>query len=197
MELLIVVGIMAILAVVSIPALKGTSSAAQLTSAAQRLSDELRLAQQVSTTRNMPVEVRFYLLPDPTGNASSAKIYRGYQSFLVNDDGTFTPQSKVNFLPVGITTNTASSYSTLITEFTPTAGTVAVPGVGTGYQYVAFQFRSDGSTSLASTPTGGGAWCLTLQAQRDNSGGGSGGLPANYATVQIDPLIGRVKVLRP
>lgn len=195
MELLVVVGIMAILAAVAIPAMTGNNNAANLTTAAQRLADEMRLAQQTSTTRNLPVEVRFYLLPDPT-NASSAKIYRGFQSFLVNDDTTVQPLTKASFLPTGITTNTSAAYSTLITEFTPLTSTFSVPTVGTTYQYVAFQFRSDGSTNLASAPAAGGSWCVTLEPQREKEGS-TPGLKANFATLQIDPLIGRVKVIRP
>lgn len=195
MELLVVVAIMAVLAVVAIPALNGNNSAMQLTSAAQRLGDELRLAQQTSTTRNMPVEVRFYLLPDPA-SSSAPKIYRGFQSFLVNDDVTYTAVGKVGYLPTGITTNTASGYSTLISDFTPLTSTISLPTVGTSYSYVAFQFRPDGSTNLNSTPTTGTAWCITLQPQRGTDGS-TPGLKANFATLQLDPLIGRVKVIRP
>ncbi len=194
MELLVVVGIMAILAAVAIPAMTSNNNAANLTSAAQRLADEMRLAQQTATTRNLPVEVRFYLLPDPTN--TSAKIYRGFQSFLVNDDSTYQPLTKASFLPTGITTNTSAAYSTLITEFTPLTSTFSVPTAGTTYQYVAFQFRSDGSTNLASAPNAGGSWCVTLEPQREKEGS-TPGLKANFATLQIDPLIGRVKVIRP
>lgn len=194
MELLVVVAIMAVLAAVAVPALSGNNNAANLTSAAQRLADEMRLAQQTATTRNLPVEVRFYLLPDP--NKASDKIYRGFQSFLVNDDGTYQTLTKASFLPTGITTNTSAAYSTLITEFTPLTSTFSVPTVGTTYQYVGFQFRSDGSTNLASAPAAGGAWCLTLEPQREKEGT-TPGLKANYATLQVDPLIGRVKVIRP
>jgi len=194
MELLVVVAIMAVLAAVAVPALTGNNNAANLTSAAQRLADEMRLAQQTATTRNLPVEVRLYLLPDP--NKASDKMYRGFQSFLVNDDGTYQTLTKASFLPTGITTNTSAAYSTLITEFTPLTSTFSVPTVGTTYQYVAFQFRSDGSTNLASAPASGGAWCITLEPQREKEGA-TPGLKANYATLQIDPLIGRVKVIRP
>lgn len=194
MELLVVVAIMAVLAAVAVPALSGNNNAANLTSAAQRLADEMRLAQQTATTRTLPVEVRFYLLPDP--NKASDKIYRGFQSFLVNDDGTYQTLTKASFLPTGITTNTSAAYSTLITEFTPLTSTFSVPTVGTTYQYVGFQFRSDGSTNLASAPAAGGAWCLTLEPQREKEGT-TPGLKANYATLQVDPLIGRVKVIRP
>lgn len=197
MELLVVICIIGILTVLALPALKGTNAALQISSASQHFSDTLSLAGQAAHTRNLPVEFRIYQLPDPT-NSGGPQIWRGYQGFYMNDDGTYTPLNPVAFLPSGVIFNANGSYSSLITDTavsTGTAsGTVTLPNAGAG-TYVSFQFNSNGSLNLNSTPTGGSVWCVTIQGQRDKVV--SNNLPANYSVVQIDTLLGTVKVTRP
>jgi uncharacterized protein (TIGR02596 family) len=194
MELLVVIAIMTILAVVALPALKGTNSALQVTSSSQRFADALSLAGQSARTRNMPVSFCIYQLPDPTNVSQS--IWRAYQCYYVNDDGSYTPVNQVAYLPTGVIFNTSSSP--LVTD--PSVGTtitasgfIKPPSTVT---YSSFQFNSDGSLGLSSSPGGGtGPWFVTIQGEHDQIV--ANGLPANWAEVQIDPVIGTVKVTRP
>lgn len=197
-ELLVVIGIMAILAAVAIPSLTGNNSALQLSGAAQRVADEINLAHQTAMTRNQPVEVRFYKFADSTQN--NTKVFRGFQSFLVNDTATYSAVTKVSMLPTGITANTAGEFSTLLTDAATTtgtaAGTVTIPGQGST-AYVSFQFRSDGSLNLNSTTDSGAPWTITLEPVKGKASTTNAGLKENFAMLQIDPLIGRVKITRP
>lgn len=56
--------------------------------------------------------------------------------------------------------------------------------------YVAIRFRPDGSTDLHET----GAWHLTLLDAHDSA---RQELPANFYTVQMDPVTAKLEIYRP
>ena len=202
LELLVVMAIIAVLALVSIPAFEQLVKGSRLTIAGRALIDELSLARQTALSRNIPVEVRFYRLPD---NSTSVTLthYRAFQIFL-NDD-TNTPLGKAVFLPPGVvifedSASSATPKTSLflkpgpLTDPDPKKGDTAplLPSYDDRYEYVSFRFKGNGETDLSSTTTG---VFLTLISLTDKTTGS--GLPANFVTIQIDPVNGRVQSFRP
>lgn len=192
-EMLVVISIIAILAGFSLPAMNQIQSATALSSASESLVDQLKLARQQAVTRNRPVEVRLYQLPDPTDG--SKKVWRGLQLFIVEEDGLVAAERPIYF-PPQIKMSDSATYSSLldharsdITQSTGASSGVALPGVGVDYSYRAFRFRPDGSTTLASSAF------ATLY---PGNAPASGQAPAqNWFSVQVDSLTGAVQTFRP
>lgn len=194
-ELLVVVAIIAILAAVTIPALTSMGRAGALNTTSQSVTGLLDLARQTAQAQNRPVEVRFYKLPDYNQSATAApSVYRGMQMFLVDGETTNAAGKLLRFSNPVILTDSAQASSlmeeTRFPEQTAPAG-ATLPEFGANYRYRSFRFRPDGGTDL---PTGG-QWFFSLQLQNDAVV--NNGLPANFVTVQIDPLVGRARVIRP
>jgi hypothetical protein len=66
----------------------------------------------------------------------------------------------------------------------------SIPGLGTSYRYVQFTFRPRGSLELNIQDN----WFATVVFARHASDSSP---PANFATIQIDPVNGGVQVYRP
>lgn len=198
-ELLVVITIIAVLAGLALPAFTSTLRASSLRSAGLVLIDQFNMARQLSQSRNLPVEVRLYKLPDYSlGPSGEPTVFRGMQTFLVKEDGSRVPQSKAEFFrsPVVISSNT--SYSSLLADAgTPgSAHPETVPGntdpkLGSyagNYRYVSFQFLPSGLTDLSS---GKNFVTLVIQNDKPLSEG------ANFFTVQVDCINGSVRSVRP
>jgi len=192
-EMLVVISIIAILAGFSLPAMNQIQSATALSSASESLVDQLKLARQQAVTRNRPVEVRLYQLPDPSD--ASKKVWRGLQLFIVEEDGLVAAERPVYF-PAQVRMADSATYSSLldqsrvdVTQGSGADSGVTLPGVGGNYNYRAFRFRPDGSTSLASS-----AFATLYPGNAPTSGSA----PAqNWFAVQIDSLTGAVQTFRP
>jgi uncharacterized protein (TIGR02596 family) len=209
-ELLVVVAIIGLLMALVVPAGTSIMRGTQLTQAGQMITGELNLARQAAITQNRKVEMRFYQYGDPSipgqsaGNPSAGR-FQAIQTFLVNDSGAETPSEKVQVLPLGVLIDKGTTQGTTLSSiFNPanrnmykgSASTGAIPRVGTSYNYFAILFHADGSTDLP--PTIGGAsqsWFLTLH--NATAGDGLQNPPANYWTIQIEPVSGLAKSYRP
>ena len=191
-ELLVVVAIMAAAAAFSIPAALSMLRSSRLGTTGQAVADQLAAARQAALSRNHSVEVRFYQLPDFGGAATAAPaVYRAVQSFLDEDDGTATPLGRALFFPQPVVLS-GSAASTLLGLAARAADSLhPLPLYGGNYRYVSFRFRLDGSTDVLTAASN----CVTLVAETDKAG--PSGLPANFVTVQIDPVIGTVRSYRP
>ena len=75
-ELLSVIAIVSILAVTTLPAIRGTLDGVTISGAAGVVESELSFARQVAMSRNLPVEVRFYKHDDGNGMAWRAVALR-------------------------------------------------------------------------------------------------------------------------
>ena len=187
-ELLTVVALMVIFLAFAIPAVSSVLSGLRLSRGGQQIADQIILGRQTALTRNRNVEVRFIRLTDPPTPG-----YRGVQIWMVDEAGTVrSPVSRMITLPDSVIINSNSSYSPLVfgsgstvsgqTNFTPYGSC----------QYTGFRFRANGQTDI---PTGNGTNSvnyITLQNATD-----SGSPPKNFFTIQINPLTGKVAVLRP
>jgi len=210
-ELLVVMGIIALLASLTIPSLTGVMRASTLTVSGETVVDQLNFAHQSAVTYNLPVEVRFYWLPDyASAPAGTPAVYRGFQFFLIKSTGPVALGKPVYFQsPVYLlTTGTAASsifsstaqgaLSSLVLQ-TPESTDPTQPNYGPGlmpyqmnYQYSCFHFKPSGATDL---PIVGNVPYnfMTLALEKDRAVGSGG----NFITIQIDPYSGAVKSYRP
>jgi uncharacterized protein (TIGR02596 family) len=205
-ELLAVMAIISIIAAVTIPAISTMQNSMKLTTAGELLTDQLTFARQAAMTRDCEVEFRFYELPDgqPSNTSTSPTTYRAVQGFSLDADGSQTNAlTRVAFLPQGIVIDSASSLSSLLPS-TPSNPPYAVSGstqtapVGayapSSYNYIDFHFKPDGSTDL--NPNAVSPWFVTLVNEVDLQRAGNNA-PANFYTLEVDPLTGHVRSFRP
>lgn len=209
LAVLFVIGIIAVLVIPHAPAiLRGT----QLSQAEQILTDQVKLARQMALTKNHSVQVRFIRYGDPEmpgekANDPATGFYRAIQLMEILDNGDAVPLDKPQWLPQSVIVN-AGSLSTLVNDPAMQPPTRAAKGKsanGSGgdpamargidwnYDFVEFRFRPDGSTTLNSNT--GMAWAITLHNFNDKPAGAN--LPANFVTLQIDPVSGTVRLFRP
>lgn len=203
-ELLAVMAICVLLAALAIPAFQNIGASSSLSAGGQSVVDVLTLARQIAVTRNRPVEVRLYKLPESNQPTGAPAHYRALQ-IVLNNAGQLTPLGKPVYLsePIVISDNVKTSSllpdpaDPILPELTPSLADFSLPGAERNYRFRKFQFKPDGATDLppAASSTEP-AWFLSLYALRQPVKDGTG-LPANFFTVQIDPLTGGTKVYRP
>jgi uncharacterized protein (TIGR02596 family) len=185
-ELLVVIAILGILIALLVPAFSSIGQANQLTSGAQILVAELNKSRQEAIARNRAVQVRFFTVPpkNEPGN-TSLKGMRAIQSVVMDEMGglgTNARFGRISHLPNGIQISPNSSLTSLVLT---TNGNTNLPVFGNS-DFVAFRFRPDGGTDLGTNSF----WTLVT----DRS---TNAIPENFATVQIDPRTGRVRLFRP
>jgi uncharacterized protein (TIGR02596 family) len=193
LEMLAVILIIGIIAGVLVPAASGIVRGTRLTQATQTIMDELGVARQTAIGKNRLVEVRLYQYSDPETPASPSR-YRAVQTFQVMNSRWFFPVDKVQPLATATIIDSAPGLSSVLDPTTRPASnaTDPIPVVGTNYQYVSIRFHPDGSTDLLPT---GGPWFLTLH--DEVSGDALNQPPANFSTIEIDPVNGNLHVFRP
>ncbi len=182
-ELLLVMSLVGILSSFVLPSIISISHGANLNAAGQMVADQLALARQEAVSKNRDMEVRFYRLAD--GGAAS---WRALQLLRIEQSGTgaiTVASSRLCTLPKGI--EIADDTLSPLISSSSRSGTAALPAQGS-VAYRAFRFRADGSLEA----TAGNHHYLTLVSAAD-----SANPPANYYTIQISPLTGKVSVFRP
>jgi uncharacterized protein (TIGR02596 family) len=198
-ELLVVITIIAILTGLAIPAFSSTMRASNLRTAGRVLIDNFNMARQLAQSRNLPVEVRLYKLPDYNQGASgSPSVFRGLQVFLVKEDGTRVPYSKPELFQNPVIISPDSSQSALLAdssssdsahaEKSPDSSDPRLGSYAGNYRYIPFQFLPGGLTDLSS---GKNFVTVVLQNDKPLSQG------ANFFTVQVDCINGSVRSVRP
>jgi uncharacterized protein (TIGR02596 family) len=205
LELLVVLAIISILAALAIPALFGTMRAYQLNATGQTVINTLVLARQKALSGSHAVQVRFYLLPDYNSAPATAPLatYRAMQCLIEGDptnnaSGTvFVPTTaltKAIFFPAPVIVMMSTTQSPLLSlsgqSGLPNDSSNPLPTYGANYNYTYFRFKADGTTDLTS-----GINSVTLMLENDKII--ANGLPNNYETIQIDPMIGSVVSFRP
>lgn len=193
-ELLVVIALVAILSALAVPALNNILAGGNITQAATLVVGQLSIARQKAVAENRPISIRF-LRKD-----ASARFQR-IQLVALDADGNALPVARAVNLPESIALAGSSALSTLLGasgQDMPTTGAAVagkdppLPEFGTSYEYAQFSFRPRGSTDL--NPQYSGQWFVTVVPARNAEDTAA---PDNFATVQIDPVTGSLRVHRP
>lgn len=190
LELLVVTAIITLLVTMTISAVGSLSRVLNLSAATQTLTDTLKLAQQAAMTKNRRIEVRFYKLSNSMDKIESS--FRALQLFCIESQKTnsLKPITRIIYLPNPVVITEASPASTILDSKTGT-NSWSIPEFGSAYDYASFRFLADGGTDLDVTKD----WMATLVIPNDPTT--TNNLPANFVTLRIDPVTGKVSVFRP
>lgn len=205
-ELLSVMALISVLAVATVPALRGTLDGINVSGAAGVAEAELLLARQTAISRNLPVEVRFYKYDDGSGEAwrlMGIVIPKAYSGQAADE---WITTGKV--LPGGIAFEDTSEYSTVLSKASAPSGSDPVapwttqesataPKLLQNRNFVGFLFNPDGSTNLPSKDASdqSQAWCFTLKNPRSQAVANAPA--ANYVSIVVDSLTGRTIAYQP
>ncbi len=202
-ELIIVITIIGIMMVFTVPAISGALKGQKLSQAADLLRSQLAYAQLQAQKENAPIQIRFFQYRDPTLPGDDEK-FRAYQLFRraafdrsdrnagsVNKNvEVMEPIGPLRKLPVPIVFADSERISTLL-SLQKTRGEVPYKrNRPLDAQFVAFDFEPTGSTNLGAAKQ----WYVTLVDEKKEKGAE---IPDNFATVQIDPFTGSVRLIRP
>lgn len=187
-ELLVVVAIIGVLSTIAIGGLNNVARSTNLASAAQRLGDQFALARQTAVARNMPVEVRIYDLPDY--DSTTGNFMRGMQVFL--SDGTAV--SRPLLFPQRVIVSTNTTLSPMLSSMD--SGTTNFSSY-TNRDYKSFTIRPNATLSITNASGVFSDTNCFLTLHHENDIKTDGVKPANFATVQINPVTSKVTILRP
>ncbi|MFV0336617.1 MAG: Verru_Chthon cassette protein D [Chthoniobacterales bacterium] len=184
LELLIVTAIIIILMAAAVPAVNSIALGSNLERAGQTVADTIGLARQDAVAFNREVQVAFLELPDDSGE----KAWRGIQVWRVerSTSGLQTNAvTRVLKLPQGmlIAPNTTSPLLT----GAPLQGTHTLSN-GENTDFRAFRISANGSLDGI---TGSNNYVTVQSALTEEAP------PANFYTIQINPVTGKVSSLRP
>lgn len=192
-ELLVVLAVFAVLLLLAVPSLFNSTAATQLTTAGDLLLNQLSEAQQEAIASDSEIKVSFYERENEIGGEGAAVEPAGlgsFQIFRMDSLGLFGAgeemDSAVTRLPNGIVISSKAKLTSFFEE-DPKQG--AAPPSGAKAQ-MSLRFLPDGSTNLPM----GSPWFLTLVSEESET---KQGVPANFYTIQIDPVTGRIRSFRP
>lgn len=178
-ELLAVLAIMGAVTALCVPSISYFKRSLELQSGLSELAAQLETGRQTARTLNRKVEVRFYL-----DEERNVPVCRSLRLFLLSMDGTTArPLRQAYYLPGTVNISRSSTFSSLL----------SLCGTGTDDKgnFCALYFLPDGTVDLAGTNL------PTLTLLPDMSSREPDVLPANFATLQIDPRTGRTFSFRP
>ncbi len=185
-EVLAVLGILAVLIAGTAPSVLSMLNASRLAAAAETVTGKLNEAQGLALTFSTDVEVRFFTGSGVDGERDAIQIFHlADPEDLEREADSFVSAGPREVLPEGIAFNRTKELSSLWRQPGVVRG-----GSGEDRSAAMVRFQPDGSTSLDGTES----WFVTLvETSRRNSDS----LPPNFATIQIDPATGRLEVYRP
>lgn len=193
-EILTVLCVMTVLMVLSMPFVVGTLQANRLTSGGESLLYRLSRLQQIVATTNRPAEVRFYKYEE-----DGLEGYHAYQLFTHDEaTGGMEPlEGPVYFSGDSLVIMEGTLSPLLDSGAEKESGTWPKtadeePFSSMGATYFRIAFLSNGSTTL-NVPLRKSY--LTLASAKDVLAGNTA--PANYYTIQVDPVSGRARSFRP
>lgn len=178
-EMLVVTAVLAVVLVLVTPAFNAITSASKIGQGGSLLLDELDAARQLADVRGRTIEVRVL-------KAAGASSFTGIQLWWPGSPDS--PASRPLALPEGIAIHeTLSPWLAIMAD-----GTMPAGGPWGGADYRAFRLRPSGMFEPLPKVADRKRLFLTIAADRD-----AGGIPANYATVQVNPDTARPLIYRP
>lgn len=207
-ELMVVLGVVAMLLAFAAPNLFSLIQANTLTGEGSVLRNQLTFAQQTAVSKSADVEVRFFRMADRDA-AQTSERYAGYQLYQYDSDGDLVPITQFFRIRPPVAFN--ESISTILSARTgatredkkygfdsPRLGQSEAPtgsgGAKTMTEYVSFRFRPDGSTDLPHRTGNRDTWYVTLV---QGEGAIKNPSPDNYVCLQVNPYNGQVTEFRP
>lgn len=217
-ELLTVVGIVALLIALAAPTLVDVIRSTRLSSAGDSLLNRLNLTQQEAIARSREVEMRFYKYTNVTSERPAEQLFYAYQVVETPSGGDAVAISEPYYFDSGVVLSTDSQLSPMLettaaqTEnngqyvFSPGSG-----GGGGAVEYAALRYFPDGScrllnsstfdennataTALAYTvPPLATSFMTLVESQFLDSPTIP---PPNYYCIQIDAYTGKARIYRP
>ena len=223
-ELIVVIGIIAIMVAAVAPGLTDVIRAARLTSAGDQIIGRIGLAQQQALSLNSPVELRFYSYEDVRDGSGRSKIRAMQLVELLNDaavsslvgggqdlaaDLTQRVLNEPVYLESGVEISSDPTLSPLLTNLVDDqSNTFSVSGA----KYAALVFYPDGSFKLrgssgalagslaelnVTTPNLAQSYFTIGESREFDSGGSGGEPPANYYCIQLDSYTSKSRTYRP
>jgi uncharacterized protein (TIGR02596 family) len=188
-ELLVVIAIVGLLMTATVPALNSVLENGRLTQAATLVVNQFTLARQKASAENKNITLRLI-------RKDTSSPYDRIQLVTLDSANNATPVSRLTTLPMqtAITSDTALTSLMSLTESTASsAKDPSIPELGTSYLYKQCTFRPRGSLD-GSPLTITDKWFATVVLQRNASNPTA---PANFATIQVDPVNGGLQIYRP
>lgn len=181
-----VVAIVSILMAAAVPALNSVLEGGRLTQATTLIVNQFTLAKQNATAENKNITLRVI-------RKDTSSPYDRIQLVRLDSAGNATPMLRVATLPTQTAIASDPNLSSIMgideSAAAPTKDP-SIPGLETSYRYVQFTFRPRVSLELNIEDN----WFATVVFARHASDSSP---PANFATIQIDPVNGGVQVYRP
>lgn len=195
-ETLAVIAILSLIIVMATPPMLNTLKAFRLTEAGEKITGIMLEAQGLALTFSSDVELRIYKAPAAgAADGSADQFMQLYQWVENSEEPTADEEEPVAIklekigslerLPDGVVISENPDFSSLWK-----LETAEDPTVDSGREYISIRFRPDGSTDLAETA----AWHLTLLDAKEYL---VTELPANFYTIQIDPVTAKIEPFRP
>lgn len=184
-ELLVVVAILAIMVTLSVPAISSITQGNGVSRAGQTIGDMIILGRQEAVAKNRDVEVRIVEVPSSQSGGGELAAIQLWEL----TESTAKPLSKVGRLPDGIAVSAKSALSPLLkSDNSVASGSTNFGSLG-DCAYFGFKIRANGMLSSSVTMDNN---FLTICATSDTQSP-----PANYYTIRVNPVTGRVNIYRP
>jgi uncharacterized protein (TIGR02596 family) len=216
-EMLTVVGIIAMLVALVTPALVDVIRSTRLSSSGDSLQNRLSLAQQSAVSKSTETEMRFYKYIDADADRPSTPLFYAYQVVETPNGGSPRAISEVYYFDSGIVLTANPKHSPLLQTLTPqqpdaNRNFIFVPptgATGDSVKYAALRFYADGSCRRLNNEAPGASAAATAMAYTvpplkdsfltlvESRTLDSQTTPANFYCMQIDSYTGKVRVYRP
>lgn len=180
---------MAILLAVTVPSIAGINESLNISQGGQLFADQVALARQNASARNITIEVRCIKVPSRSANGYSAI------QLWSSSSGTATPVSRVQNLPDGIAISQDTALlSTLFQSYIST-GLMPAGGALANDAYVSFTINPSGMVGpLTGAPPNMTTLSVTVVPARHAT---DATLPSNYMIIQLNPLTAATLTYRP
>jgi uncharacterized protein (TIGR02596 family) len=193
LELLAVMAIMAILLAVMVPSISGINESTNIARGGQVFADEITLARQIASARNITVEVRCINIP-----ARSTNGYSGLQLWSPGGS-TSIPVSRLQTMPDGIAISQDKTKVSSLFQSYQLTGTMPVGSPSSGDTYWSFTINPSGMVGpLPTTGVNNAPDMSTLTVGVVPARfAANTALPVNYVLIQINPITAATLNYRP